>query len=153
MPRRLSLDEDVRAKEGGKETTGKGASPAVCTLPMVPCGSSQVTSVSRSPLPSLPRSRFLDVTQRSPKSSKSSFGGALRDIQKTAARETSLYHAKNEAPEEEADFRPCDVNPRREPMTSWAPAHVQTLSQPHASSRGRELTRDILGTSLPLVST
>ena len=29
---------------------------------------------------SLPRSRFLDVTQRS-------FGGALRDIQKTAARE------------------------------------------------------------------
>ena len=31
---------------------------------------------------SLPRSRFLDVTQRS-------FGGALRDIQKTAARETS----------------------------------------------------------------
>ena len=29
---------------------------------------------------SLPRSRFLDVTQR--------FGGALRDIQKTAARET-----------------------------------------------------------------
>ena len=34
----LSLDEDVRAKEGGKET-----SPAVCTLPMVPCGSSPVT--------------------------------------------------------------------------------------------------------------
>ena len=33
--------------------------------------------------PSLPRSRFLDVTQRS-------FGGALRDIQKTAARETKL---------------------------------------------------------------
>ena len=29
---------------------------------------------------SLPRSRFLDVTQRS-------FGGALHDIQKTAARE------------------------------------------------------------------
>ena len=28
---------DVRAKEGGKETTG------VCTLPMVPCGSSPVT--------------------------------------------------------------------------------------------------------------
>ena len=30
---------------------------------------------------SLPRNRFLDVTQRSPKSSRS-FGGALRDIQK-----------------------------------------------------------------------
>ena len=33
---------------------------------------------------SLPRSRFLDVTQRS-----LCFGGALRDIQKTAARETT----------------------------------------------------------------
>ena len=53
-----------------------------------------------------------------------------------------LYHAKNEAPEGEADFRPCDVTPRREPMTSWAPAHVQTLSQPHSSSKGRKLTRD-----------
>ena len=40
----------------------------------------------KSSFPSLPRSRFLDVTQRSP---KSSFGGALRDIQKTAARETT----------------------------------------------------------------
>ena len=36
---------------------------------------------------SLPRSRFLDVTQRSP---KETFGGALHDIQKTAARETTL---------------------------------------------------------------
>ena len=35
VPRRLSLDEDVRAKEGGKQT-------AVCTLSMVPCGSSAV---------------------------------------------------------------------------------------------------------------
>ena len=35
------------------------------------------------PYPSLPRSRFLDVTQRFPKS----FWGALRDIQKTAAGE------------------------------------------------------------------
>ena len=34
----LFFDENVRAKEGGKETT-----PAVCTLPMVPCGSSPVT--------------------------------------------------------------------------------------------------------------
>ena len=33
---------------------------------------------------SLPRSRFLDVTQRFP---KSSFGGTLRDIQQTAAWE------------------------------------------------------------------
>ena len=33
---------------------------------------------------SLPRSRFLDVTQRSA-------GGVLRDIQKTAARETSVF--------------------------------------------------------------
>ena len=54
-----------------------------------------------------------------------------------------LYHAKNEAPEEEeADFRPCDVTPLREPMTSWALAHVQTLSQPLSSSKRRELTRD-----------
>ena len=37
----LSLDENVRAKEGGKETTGETL-PAVCTLPMVPCGSSPV---------------------------------------------------------------------------------------------------------------
>ena len=36
---------------------------------------------------SLPRSRFLDVTQRSPKRGKRGVGGgALRDIQKTAAR-------------------------------------------------------------------
>ena len=35
---------------------------------------------------SLPRSRFLSVTQRS---LKRPFGGALCDIQKTAARETS----------------------------------------------------------------
>ena len=40
VPRRLSFDENVRAKEGGKETTGE---TAVCTLPMVPCGSSPVT--------------------------------------------------------------------------------------------------------------
>ena len=55
VPRRLSFDENVRAKEGGNET------PDVCTLPMVPCGS-PVTSHSF-------RAR----------------------------------HAKNEAPEEEAD--------------------------------------------------
>ena len=36
VPRRLSFHENVRAKEGGKETTG------VCTLPVVPCGSSLV---------------------------------------------------------------------------------------------------------------
>ena len=39
---------------------------------------------------SLPRSRFLDVTQRSPKGG--ALGGALRDIQKTAARETSVCY-------------------------------------------------------------
>ena len=43
VPRRLSLYENVHAKEGGKETT-------ICTLPMVPCGSSPVTRVSRLPL-------------------------------------------------------------------------------------------------------
>jgi len=37
VPRRLSLDENVRAKEGRKETW-----PAICTLPMVPCSSSPV---------------------------------------------------------------------------------------------------------------
>ena len=42
VPRRLSFDENVRAKEGGKETTGE-TSPAVFALPMVPCGSSLVT--------------------------------------------------------------------------------------------------------------
>ena len=36
VPRRLSFHENVRANEGGKETTG------VCTLPVVPCGSSPV---------------------------------------------------------------------------------------------------------------
>ena len=39
---------------------------------------------------SLPRSRFLDVTQRS---RSRFFGGALRDIQKTAARETTAGQA------------------------------------------------------------
>ena len=40
------------ARKGGQEgDNGRdGASPAVCTLPMVPCGSSPVTRVSRSPL-------------------------------------------------------------------------------------------------------
>ena len=47
-------------------------------------GVQSISSKSRisSELSSLPRSRFLDVTQRS-------FGGRLRDIQETAARETS----------------------------------------------------------------
>ena len=82
------------------------------------------------------------------------FPWSLAVHHRSLAFRTRLYHAKNEAPEEEeADFRPRDVTPRLEPMTSWAPTHVQTLSQPHSSSRGRELIRDILGTSLPLVST
>ena len=42
----LSLDENVRAKEGGKEKTGETSVP----FGMVPCGSSPVTRVSRSPL-------------------------------------------------------------------------------------------------------
>ena len=40
VPRCFSLNENVRAKEGGKETT----------LPMVPCGSSPVTRVLHLPL-------------------------------------------------------------------------------------------------------
>ena len=52
VPRRLSLDENVRAKEGGKETT----LPTVCTFPMVPCGLSPVTRVSLLPLPCEKRS-------------------------------------------------------------------------------------------------
>ena len=47
VPRRLSLDENLHAKEGGKEKT---ASPPFFTLPVVPCFSSPVTRVSRSPL-------------------------------------------------------------------------------------------------------
>ena len=41
VPRRLSFDENVRPKEGGKETTG------LCTLSMVLCGSSPVTRFAR----------------------------------------------------------------------------------------------------------
>ena len=48
----LSLNENLRVKEDGKETTG------ICTLPMVPCGSSLVTGVSRSPLPREKRSTW-----------------------------------------------------------------------------------------------
>ena len=40
----------------------------------------------RGSIPSLPLSRFLDVTQHSPKR-----GGALHDIQKMATRETNLF--------------------------------------------------------------
>ena len=38
----LFLDENVRAREGGKAGRRQRASPAVCALPMVPCGSSPV---------------------------------------------------------------------------------------------------------------
>ena len=51
VPRRLSFDENVRAKEGGKETTGKTLRLLPYTLLVVPCGSSPVTRVSHSPLP------------------------------------------------------------------------------------------------------
>ena len=47
VPRRLSFDENVRAKEGEKETTGQTSGRSCFqdggTLPMVPCGSSPVT--------------------------------------------------------------------------------------------------------------
>ena len=53
VPRRLSLslDENLRAKEGGKEKTGETAlNLPFSTLPMVPCASSPVTRVLRLPL-------------------------------------------------------------------------------------------------------
>ena len=48
------------ARKGRREgDNGRdGTSPAVCTLPMVPCGSSPVTRVSRSPLPCEKRSAW-----------------------------------------------------------------------------------------------
>ena len=45
-------------------------------------GVPEIMSTNSRIVDSLPHSRFLDVTQRSP---KSSFEGALRDIRKTAA--------------------------------------------------------------------
>ena len=51
VARRLSFDKNVRAKECGKEITGKTLRLPPYTLLMVPCGSSPVTRVSRSPLP------------------------------------------------------------------------------------------------------
>ena len=63
----LSLDENVRAKEGGRETTGETlrrdgvshvSSLAVSTPPMVPCNSSPVSRVSSSPLPCEKRSSW-----------------------------------------------------------------------------------------------
>ena len=53
LPRtQTSLSRWKCARKGRREgDNGRdGASPAVCTLPMVPCGSSPVTRVSRSPL-------------------------------------------------------------------------------------------------------
>ena len=48
---RLSPDKNWRAKEGWKGKTGTdGTKPPFFTLPMVPCTSSPVTRVSRSPL-------------------------------------------------------------------------------------------------------
>ena len=50
-----------RCARKGKREGDNGrdvASPAVCTLPMVPCGSSPVTRVSRSPLPCEKRSAW-----------------------------------------------------------------------------------------------
>ena len=46
----LSLDENVRKWRREGDNGRDGPSPAVCTLPLVPSGSSPVTRVSRSPL-------------------------------------------------------------------------------------------------------
>ena len=50
----LCQESDFFAKKTTQDLAG--ASPAVCTLPMVPCSSSPVTRVSRSPLPCEKRS-------------------------------------------------------------------------------------------------
>ena len=50
-----ALDPDVSLsmKIGAQKKAGRGqrSKPSICTLPIVPCGSSSVTRVSRSPLP------------------------------------------------------------------------------------------------------
>ena len=43
VPRRLSFDENVGQRKAGRRQWVRRLSPAVCTLPMVPCGSSPVT--------------------------------------------------------------------------------------------------------------
>ena len=45
-------------RKAGRRERERRASPAICTLPMVPCGSSPVTRVSRSPLPCKKRSAW-----------------------------------------------------------------------------------------------
>ena len=62
----LSLDENVRAKEGGKETTGETALRLTLRLPSLP------------------------------------FPWSLAVHHQTLAFRARLYHAKHEAPEEEA---------------------------------------------------
>ena len=55
----LSLSMKMCAqRKAGRRQRARRASPAVCTLPMVPCGSSPVTRVSRSPLPCEKRSAW-----------------------------------------------------------------------------------------------
>ena len=54
---RVSLSMKMCApRKAGRRQRARRASPAVCTLPMAPCGSSPVTRVSRSPLPCEKRS-------------------------------------------------------------------------------------------------
>ena len=50
VPRRLSRWKCARKGRREGDNGWDSASPAVCSLPMVPCGSSPVTLVSRSPL-------------------------------------------------------------------------------------------------------
>ena len=54
----LSRWKCARKRKREEDNGRDGASPAVCTLPMVPCGSSPVTRVSRSPLPCEKRSAW-----------------------------------------------------------------------------------------------
>ena len=80
---------------------------------------------------SLPRSRFLDVTQRSP---NASFGGALRDIQETAARETILtvkcFHSYSDSakPQPKTAKSPLsfDVCPSKTPLIKLPVINLKT---------------------------
>ena len=53
----LSMKMCAQRKAGRRQRATR-ASPAVCNLPMIPCGSSPVTRVSRSPLPCEKRSAW-----------------------------------------------------------------------------------------------
>ena len=120
VPRRLSLDENVRAKEGGKETT------TVCTLLMVPCGSPPVARFY------LACSRLSDSGEDAKLKGTRNVGGPFffscsrfqRARLSRSLQQASLYLAKNDsdAPEEEAGIV---RNTRKE---AWAclPRHLQS---------------------------